>query len=320
MLEEVFSYPSADGRTTIHGRRWIPEGKIRGVLQIAHGMCEYIERYEEFAAFLAEKGLLVTGHDHLGHGQSVVSKDDLGFFAEKDGNRAVLEDMHQEYQLTRAWLENSGRGNSETPYILFGHSMGSFVVRCYLTEHSEGMAGAVLSGTGYFPPATVNAGLAMAEAECLAGKKRKESPLINAMAFSSSNKPFAPNRTPFDWLSRDEGEVDKYVADPWCGFMFTAAGYRELFRGLKRLTQEKELGKIRPDLPVLFISGEKDPVGNMGKGVRKVAESFRGAGIRDVEVRLYPECRHELFNELNREEVYADLIAWLERRENGIKL
>ena len=294
----------------LQARMWVPEGRPRGIVQLVHGMAEHIDRYDGVAAALNRAGFLAVGHNHLGHGEGTPLR---GHFGDEDGWQALIDDVHR----LRGIAEETCPG---VPYFLLGHSMGSFVVRCYLTEHSEGMAGAVLSGTGYFPPATVNAGLAMAEAECLAGKKRKESPLINAMAFSSSNKPFAPNRTPFDWLSRDEGEVDKYVADPWCGFMFTGAGYRELFRGLKRLTLEKELGKIRPDLPVLFISGEKDPVGNMGKGVRKVAESFRGAGIRDVEVRLYPECRHELFNELNREKVYADLIAWLERRESGIKL
>ena len=312
MLEEVFSYPSADGRTTIHGRRWIPEGKIRGVLQIAHGMCEYIERYEEFAAFLAEKGLLVTGHDHLGHGQSVVSKDDLGFFAEKDGNRAVLEDMHQEYQLTRAWLENSGRGNSETPYILFGHSMGSFLTRQYLFTYGEDLSGAVICGTGYVPYAEARFGMLTALEKSKTHGGHYHSSLLQNLSLGSYNSAFKPARTDFDWLSVNEENVDRYVADPLCGFPFTANGFYNMFLGLTKIVEPANLKKMPSHLPVLFISGDRDPVGNMGRGVEQTAELFRKNGMENVTVRLYPGDRHEILQENNRQEVFGDVFLWIE--------
>lgn len=299
---ENLSFQSVQHQT-LHGMKWIPDGEIRGVVQMVHGMAEHIERYDEVAEYLAEQGFLVAGHNHLGHGEGTPLP---GNFGDRNGWQALIDDVHTLRTLVR-------QEYPDKPYFLLGHSMGSFVVRCYLMEHSEGLAGAILSGTGFFDSGTVSAGLALSNLICLLGGKKKESPLINQVGFSSSNKPFAPNRTDFDWLSRDEKEVDKYVADPWCGFLFTAGGYRDMFRGLKRMSSPADLKAMRMDLPVLFISGEKDPVGSMGTGVKKVAESFRAAGMREVDVRLYPDARHELFHELNRQEVYADLAAWLTR-------
>ncbi len=298
--KESFTFPSVTGQQ-LQARRWIPEGNIRGIVQLVHGMAEHIDRYDGVSQALTAAGFLVTGHNHLGHGEGTPLR---GHFADENGWQALIDDVHT----LRGLTEKSYPG---LPCFLLGHSMGSFVVRCYLTEHAQGLAGCVLSGTGYFPSGVVNSGLILANAVCAFGMTHKESPTINRVAFSSSNKPFAPNRTDFDWLTRDEKEVDKYVADPWCGFLFTAGGYRDLFRGLKRLTRFEELRKVPSSLPVLFISGEKDPVGGMGEGVRRVSEEFRACGIKNVTVRLYPDCRHELFNELNRQEVYSDLISWL---------
>ncbi len=298
---QAFSFPSVQG-LSLSARKWVPEGEARGVVQLVHGMAEHIDRYDGVAEALNEHGFLVVGHNHLGHGESAPVK---GFFGDRNGWQALIDDVHTLRGLTEK--ENPG-----LPYFLLGHSMGSFVVRCYLTEHSEGLKGCVLSGTGDFAPGAVSGGLAISNLICLFGGKKKESPLINRIGFSASNKPFAPNRTDFDWLSRDEGEVDRYVADPLCGFLFTAGGYRDMFLGLKRMSSLPDLQKIRKDLPVLFISGGSDPVGGMGAGVRKVAESYRAAGLRDTEVKLYPDARHELFNELNRKQVFADLSAWLE--------
>ena len=299
-MKEAFTFPSVKGQA-LQARKWIPEGEIQAVVQLVHGMAEHIDRYDGVAEALNARGIMAVGHNHLGHGEGTPLK---GYFGDRDGWQALIDDVH----VLREKIQSDYPG---IPYYILGHSMGSFVVRCYLTEHSEGLTGAILSGTGYYAPSIVNGGLALANLECALGKTRKESPFIDKVGFSSSNKPFAPNRTNFDWLTRDEKEVDKYVADPWCGFLFTSAGYRELFRGLKRLTREEELKSIRSDLPVLFISGEKDPVGAMGEGVRKVADGFRRAGIRNITLRLYPECRHELFNELNRQEVYQDLADWI---------
>ena len=195
--------------------------------------------------------------------------------------------------------------------------MGSFVTRCYLQEHGEGLAGAMLSGTGHFDVKTVTAALAAANLVCLFGGARKPSALIDRLAFGGYNKPFAPNRTDFDWLSRADAEVDKYVADPSCGFLFTGSGYRELFRGLKRLTDLDALKRMPPSLPLLLFSGDSDPVGGMGRGVEQAARDMRDAGMKHVEVRLYPGGRHEILNETNRDEVVRDVIIFVEQCLGG---
>lgn len=298
--KEQFTFQSVQHQP-LSARKWVPEGPFRGIVQLVHGMAEHIDRYDGVAEALNARGFLVVGHNQLGHGAGTPLR---GYFGEKDGWQSLIDDVHGLRQLVQ-------KDYPGLPYFVLGHSMGSFVTRCYLMEHSGGLQGAVLSGTGFFDAGTVSAGLALARAVCLLRGEKKESPLINKVGFSSSNKPFAPNRTEFDWLSRDEVEVDKYVADPWCGFLFTAGGYRDMFTGLRRMSDPEEIRKMRKDLPVLFISGARDPVGAMGEGVKKVADSFRAAGLADIQVLLYPEARHELFNELNRQEVYGDLASWL---------
>ncbi len=301
MAEKVkFSFQSVRNQP-LSARKWIPDGPVRGVVQLVHGMAEHIDRYDGVAEALNAHGFLVAGHNQLGHGEGTPLR---GYFGEKDGWQSLVDDVHG----LRLQMQKEYPG---LPWFVLGHSMGSFVTRCYLMDHSEGLQGAVLSGTGSFDEATVTAGLALSRAVCLCTGPKKESPLINRVGFSSSNKPFAPNRTDFDWLTRDEAEVDKYVADPWCGFLFTAGGYQDMFTGLRRMSDPEEIRKMRKDLPVLLISGAMDPVGAMGKGVEKAADSFRAAGLQDVRVKLYPEARHELFNELNRQEVYEDLASWL---------
>lgn len=285
----------------LDARAWPPEGEPKAIVQLVHGMAEHIDRYDAPAKYLAERGFLVVGHTHLGHGPKAAVK---GYFAPENGWQRLIDDVH-------ALRLRTQREHPGLPYFILGHSMGSFVVRCYLREHAEGLAGCVLSGTGYFDKGTASVSMAVANLVCLLGGAKKPSPLINKLGFSSSNKPFEPARTPFDWLSRDNAEVDKYVADPYCGFLFTGSGYRDMFRGLKRLTDTSELRKIPQALPLLLFSGDHDPVGGMGEGVRKVAEEFRQAGLANVTLKLYPDGRHEMFNELNREEVYADLAAWL---------
>ena len=225
----------------------------------------------------------------------------LGYFAEKDGWQRILQDAHDLMNQTK-------KAYPHTPYFLLGHSMGSFLAREFALQFSDELDGLILSGTGYYPKALTVAGKTVASLV----SKTKPSKLVDKMAFSGNNKPFAPARTPFDWLSRDEKEVDKYVADPLCGFMFTGKAYADFFGGLSALTDEKRLAGMKKDLPVYFLSGDHDPVGQMGEGVKKVADDFRKAGMQDVTVKLYPDARHELFNETNRDEVDVDLAAWLE--------
>lgn len=282
-------------------RVWLPEGAPKGIVQFVHGMAEHMDRYDAPAQALCQGGYLVVGHTHLGHGPKAEVQ---GHFADESGWERLLDDIHSLRQETE-------KAYPGVPYFLLGHSMGSFLVRCYLTEHGEGLRGAVLSGTGWFGSGPVKAGLALTGLLCALGQGRKPAPLVDKLAFGGSNKHFAPNRTAFDWLSRDAAQVDRYIADPYCGFLFTAAGYRELFRGLDRLRHLDELKKMPKRLPVYFFGGDQDPVGAMGKGIPKVAEQFRQAGLRDVTVKLYPGGRHEMFNETNAQEVYADLLAWL---------
>ncbi len=299
---EKGTFASSTGQE-LDKRVWMPEGAPKAIVQMVHGMAEHIDRYDAPARALCDAGYLVVGHTHLGHGPKAAIQ---GHFADEDGWNRLLEDMHR----LRTETEKAYPG---VPYFILGHSMGSFLTRCYLTEHGEGLRGAVLSGTGWFGAGQVKAGIALTNILCALGQAQKPAPLVDKLAFSSSNKPFRPNRTNFDWLCRDNAEVDKYIADPYCGFLFTASGYRELFRGLDRLRNMDTLKKMPKELPVYFFGGDSDPVGSLGSGIPKVADQFRAAGLRDVTVKLYPGGRHEMFNEINRTEVYQDLIAWLDQ-------
>ena len=227
--------------------------------------------------------------------------DILGYFGRKGGWDVLIEDVH-------ALRRETQKQFPRVPYFLLGHSMGSFVVRGYCLKHERGLAGVILSGTGHFGKPLLLAAGAISNTICLCGGADKPSALLAKMTSNGNNPEY---KTPFDWLSRDDSEVQKYIADPLCGFPFTAAGYRDMFSGLARLYPEK-LGPMNKDVPVYLFSGDKDPVGGNGAGVEKVAQEIRRAGVKKVTVRLYPEGRHEMFNELNRQEVWADLIAWVE--------
>ncbi len=292
------TFESTTGKTLEYSL-WLPREEPTAMIQLVHGMAEHIDRYDATARALAQAGYGVVGHNHLGHGAGAEQK---GYFAEKDGWQHLIDDVHQLRQ--RNQMHNPG-----IPYILLGHSMGSFVVRCYMTQYAEGLSGVILSGTGFFPKPVVMAGLSVAKLVCLLGGEKKPSKLIDSIAFGSNNKAFKPARTAFDWLTRDESIVDAYVADPLCGFVFTGGAYRDFFTGLNRLTAT---GKVPQDLPVLLFSGEKDPVG-AGDGVNKVAHQLRQAGMKQVDVKLYPDGRHEMFNEINKEEVWQDVIRWVEQ-------
>ena len=276
---------------------WPAKGKPKAVIQLVHGMAEHIRRYDETARKLNEMGFAVVGHSHMGHGPYA---DVLGYFGRKDGWDVLIKDVH-------ALRCETQKQFPRVPYFLLGHSMGSFVVRGYCLKHERGLAGVILSGTGHFGKPLLLAAGAISNAICLAGKADKPSALLAKMTSNGNNPAY---KTPFDWLSRDDSEVQKYIADPLCGFPFTAAGYRDMFSGLARLYPEK-LGSMNKDVPVYLFSGAQDPVGGNGKGVEKVAQEIRQAGVKKVTVKLYPEGRHEMFNELNRQEVWADLAAWI---------
>lgn len=277
---------------------WKPEGQPRAVVQLLHGMAEHIGRYDRLAKALNGAGYLVVGHNHPGHGPHA---EKLGYFADQKGWDALLEKAHQ---VSIAVQE-------EYPYLplfLLGHSMGSFAAREYALRWGGKLDGLILSGTGFYPKGLCGAGRMLA----WLSPEKKPAKLVDKIAFSGNNKAFSPARTPFDWLSRDEKEVDQYVADPLCGFIFTGRAFQDFFGGLMQLTDTARLQNMPKELPVYFLSGDKDPVGQMGKGVEKVASQFRKAGMSNITVKLYPDARHELFNELNRDQVTEDLLAWLD--------
>ena len=306
-MKQEFYYPSKDGLTQIHAIEWIPEGEVRAILQIAHGMVEFIDRYDRYASFMASKGFYVVGNDHLGHGKSVTDESQLGYFAKHDGNFCVLGDMQQLREDTRKKYPG-------VPYFILGHSMGSFLARQFIEKFGEGLAGAIIMGTAYQQPATLDLAIGLTAVFQQARGGHYRSDTINNMALGSYNAAFEPGRTKNDWLTKDEAIVDAYTANPLNQFVFTVNGYYNLFRGLRYAEREQNINKIPKDLPILVVSGGKDPVGEFGKGPRIVAQTYQKCGIQDVTLKLYPDDRHEILNELDKETVYQDLLQWIEAR------
>lgn len=289
--------------------RWTPENpkQIVGVVQIAHGMAEHAGRYARFAGYLADAGFAVYANDHRGHGKTAGALENVGYFADAGGWQAVVEDMVQLTAIIRGELPG-------VPIFLLGHSMGSFLSRSYIATHGEDLAGVILSGTGGDPGLLGKVGLLIARWECFRKGKKAQSPLLNNLSFGGFNKAFKPNRTDFDWLSRDAVEVDAYIADPYCGGIFTAGFFVDLLTGLQFINSAGGIRQIPKDLPVHFLSGACDPVGNNTKGVRQVVDAFKAAGIKDMTATFYEGGRHEMLNETNRDEVFRDILGWLRTR------
>lgn len=298
--KEEFTFDSRDGKTKIHAVRWIPEGKVICILQIVHGMAEYIERYEDVACYFAEKGILVTGDDHLGHGKSVPEGGIYGYFCEQDPATVVVRDVHRLKKMTQEDYPG-------IPYVILGHSMGSFILRNYLFRYGSGIQGAIVCGTGSKPQALVHVCRAMAAVQGVFLGQKHVAKLMDKLAFGSYNKMVGEGY----WLCRDNKVVEAYAADPLCGFTFTVNGYRTLFDLLYRLNRRENLEQMPKELPVLFIAGDKDPVGDMGKGVEKAVDDFRKAGMEHIALKLYPEDRHEVLNELDKLKVYEDIYPWI---------
>ena len=291
----------ADDRVEVHVCRWLPDSAPRAVFQIAHGLAEHAARYGRLAQALTAQGFAVYANDHRGHGQTAPSGDH-GFFAESDGWRKCVGDL---------WTLNRriAADHPGLPIILLGHSMGSFMAQDFVADHSDAIAGLVLSGSNGPPPAIAALGRMIARIERLRQGARGKSALLQAMMFGEFNKPFKPARTEFDWLSRDPAEVDAYVADPLCGFEFSNQLAVDLLDALGGLLKPERLARIRKGLPVYIFSGSDDPV---GANLKALADAYRLAGLTKVEMRIYPGARHETLNETNRDEVTADLAAWSE--------
>ena len=300
---ENFSFLSADGIHQIQCRLWLPACPPRGVVQIVHGVAEHMGRYEDTARFLTGHGFAVCGEDHLGHGRTA-SDGKYGYFGPKNGWSLLVRDIAQLRQ-------RMGRRFPRIPYFILGHSMGSFLARTYLIRYPGAVDAAVIMGTGQMSPAIIAGGKAVAAEEARRIGEDQTSSLVDKLAFGAYNKRFAPNRTGFDWLSLNQDNVDRYIADPLCGGNATIGLFREMLGGLSFIASLQNLKRMNLNIPVLFISGEMDPVGDCGKGVQRAYESFRKAGVRDVSLKLYPELRHEILNEACRETVYGDIYQWL---------
>lgn len=304
VIRKEYSIPSVSGVADVFVRCWYPDEGLKAVFQITHGMAEHGERYEDFAKFLCGKGFAVIVNDHIGHGKSVKNDDDLGYFGESGGWNAFVEDE-------RAVTELAKKEFPDLPIIYYGHSMGSFIGREYIRRYGNDKAikGAVICGTSGKNPAAAIAILLAGAVAKLKGSKHKSN-FINNLAFGTYNKKIASPRTAFDWLTTDDEIVDKYIADKYCGFLFSAVGYRDLFTILNTVSGKNRFSGLDKDLPVLLVAGEEDPVGSYGKGVKEVYNDMKAYGMKDVTIKLYPGMRHEIHNEKDRAKVYEDLAAW----------
>lgn len=298
-------YPSK-GTGQIHACAWLPEGEVRAVVQIVHGIAEFVERYEDFAKFLNQQGFLVVAEDHMGHGQSINNGGIQGYF--HGGWFTAVEDT---VQLAADTMDQY----PDVPYILFGHSMGSFMARTILCKYPElPLKAAILCGTGWQPTVALPALIRVVEGICQKTGETVPSEKLQNLVFGSYNRKVEHPRTPFDWICRDKKVVDAYIAHPLCGFTATCGLLRELMKGIYYIQQPRNLQNMRKDLPVFFIAGGDDPVGNYGKGVRQAVRAFQKAGLQDVSVRIYPLCRHEILNEINKDEIFEDVLQWIETK------
>jgi alpha-beta hydrolase superfamily lysophospholipase len=312
MKEQTRYILSKDG-IQLFVRIWSPDIAPRAVVQVVHGMAEHSKRYGPLAEALCAAGIEVWADDHRGHGQTAQSGKNppdagglLGHCADRDGFYKVVSDLEHISRVIQQERAN-------IPLFLFGHSWGSFLAQAYIERSGQNLAGCILSGTrGPGGPEEV-VGAALAGLIAVIKGGRKFSPLVYSLADGPYNKAFTPNRTQFDWLSRDTAEVDAYVADPLCSFPCSVAFYRDLARGLRSIHAQEAMDRIPTNLPIFVFAGSADPVGEMGKSPTKLVEAYKQLGIKDLEFILYPEGRHEMLNELNREEVIQNLLSWINR-------
>lgn len=296
-------YFDSVGAGKIHCCRWTPEGEIRAVVQIVHGIAEYIERYDDFANYLNARGWLVVAEDHMGHGQSINGEGVQGYF--HGGWFSAVADTYQLLKMTKEAYPG-------VPYVLFGHSMGSFMTRSILCKYPDsGISAAVICGTGWQPGVVVTAGIGICQAVCKKTGEQNPNEKLQNLVFGSYNSRVEHPRTPYDWLSRDKKIVDDYIAHPLCGFTASCGLLRDMLIGIRFVQRKENLARMNQELPVLFLSGGDDPVGNYGKGVRQAAKAFRDAGMKHVTERVYPLGRHEILNEINRDEVYQHTADWI---------
>ena len=294
------------GAGKIHCCKWQPEGQPKAVVQIVHGIAEFVERYDGFANYLTSLGYVVVAEDHMGHGQSINGDGIQGYF--HGGWFHAVADTYTLLTQTKQEYPN-------IPYVLFGHSMGSFMARTILCKYPDsGIAAAIICGTGWQPTFAMPAIIKIMDAVCKKTGETNPSEMLQKLIFGGYNNKVEHPRTDFDWLTRDAEIVDAYAAHPLCGFTASCGLLREMMKGIYYIQKKENLAFMRKDLPVFFIAGGDDPVGSYGKGVRQAADNFTKAGMTDVSCRIYPLCRHEILNEINKEEIFEDIVQWMENK------
>lgn len=304
VTKKEWTRSASGGNSRIFSRSWVEDSAPQAVVVIVHGMAEHSARYDSFAVFLAEHGYAVYMNDHAGHGRSAQIN---GHFSDENGWENVVSDLN-------ALMDQAAENHPGLPLFLMGHSMGSFLSRSFLTRYGTRLSGCILCGTMGKNPG-VKPGKALASLQCRLRGPRSRGKFIDKLAFGSYNKRIEQPVNQFAWLSRDEDICKSYAADKMCGFEFTAAGYRDLFTGLEEISSPTWAANVPKEVPIYLIAGTEDPVGNYGEGPKQVAEQLKAAGVKNVELKLYPGMRHELLNELGKEQVYSDILAWLEKRE-----
>ena len=305
MQATTFEFESIDG-SKIFARRWTPETDetINGVLQISHGMAEHSNRYAQFAEFMTSNGFVVYANDHRGHGKNVDNVDKLGFIAPENGWQLVVEDVFSLNKLIKK--ENNG-----LPVFLLGHSFGSVTARASMSKYGKIFDGIILSGTTGTSKLLISAGKIISSLQGLFVGKDKKSKLMDSMSFKDFNNHFKPAKTAFDWLSRDHERNQDYVDDPFCGTVFTNRFFYDMLSMMQYISNKTNLNNLPKDIPIFMISGDRDPVGDFGKGVKMVYNNYKQFGVEDINLKLYKDARHELLNETNRKEIYEDIIKWI---------
>lgn len=308
IMKKEFYYPSSNGKNQIYAVIWKPVSPIKAIVQISHGMVEYINRYEEFALFLNSKGILVVGNDHMGHGRSVNSEKEWGYFASENASHLVVKDLYHLTCIIRKKYPNC-------PYFLLGHSMGSFLARRYLmtygNKEKNKLDGAILIGTGNQSKYSIYMGMALVKFAEIFRKETYKSNWINNCVFGLYNKKIAHPKSAYDWISRNEENVKKYQKDKACTFIFTLNGFQMLFSTLLFIENKNNIARISKTLPILLLAGEEDPVGNYGRAIKEIYHIYKRYGIQDIGYKLYEKDRHEILNEVDRMDIYQDILDWI---------
>lgn len=303
---EKISFKSSNNINIVHGKIMSPIEKndIKGVIQISHGMCEYIDRYDEYAKHLVSRGYVVAGNDHIGHGDSVNLEERRGFFSKKDGYKCLVKDLYYMTKIVKKRFPN-------VPYFLLGHSMGSFIARCYIAKYGMELNGAIILGT-MGPQWTIDAGVQLADRLIQKKGEMYKSKKLDQLCFEFANMNFEPVQTKYDWTCRDKEVVQNHARDEKMAFVFSVSAFKDLFYLVKYCNDEKFIKDTPKKLPMLILSGDMDPIGEDGAGVKKVYDLYKKIGVKDITFKLYKDCRHELLNELNKFEIYKDIEDWLE--------